>query len=267
MRRVVVFINGRTEWVEKYEHLPYWLDLPDDCGYLTWDHRGQGASTGTRSFIDTYDTYVEDAAAIIQHVVGNRPYSIFAHSMGGLIALLGLLQGTLRPASFAMSAPLLRLPNIPLPRILSQPIAHLVSRVGFGQLPTGAGKHDRANFPHNKLTHCVQTYEKIHDSPYPCPSATFGWIDETFRAISRVSSPAMLKKLAVPTLLMAGDEEAVVDSAGFTEWIGLATKHSRAPVSFHIIHGARHELFSEIPEIRNAAIRKIKSWFGDFLAE
>ena len=47
-KRFVLFVNGRSEWIEKYHYLPELLQLPSDCGFLTLDHRGQGASGGTR---------------------------------------------------------------------------------------------------------------------------------------------------------------------------------------------------------------------------
>ncbi len=80
MRRCIVYMNGRTEWIEKNMELPEWLDLPDDCAFLTWDHRGQGASGGPRASVDSYLDYVLDARRVIEDAIGTTPYAVIAHS-------------------------------------------------------------------------------------------------------------------------------------------------------------------------------------------
>ena len=60
--KYVLFANGRTEWIEKYNYLPESLDLPKDTGFVSWDHRGQGGSGGARAMVDSYDSYSKDAA-------------------------------------------------------------------------------------------------------------------------------------------------------------------------------------------------------------
>lgn len=101
----VIFLNGRTDFVEKYDVLFSSLheypkgpaprsqtlaDLP--VTFLTLDHAGQGASTEGRtpSHIDDFDTFVEDVRKLVAQVREverhRKPIYIVSHSMGGLIA-------------------------------------------------------------------------------------------------------------------------------------------------------------------------------------
>ena len=115
---VVVHFNGRTEFIER--NIYTYKDLLDR-GFEIWalDWRGQGFSQRQigekqKHDIDSFDTYLKDAAYFIDNVVktktSNAPKVLLAHSMGGQIALRYLLEN---PDSFdyaVLSSPLLGLP-------------------------------------------------------------------------------------------------------------------------------------------------------------
>lgn len=263
LSRAIVYLNGRTEWIEKNPEIPDWLELPDDCGFLTWDHRGQGASGGERSYIDNYDTYVADARKIISETLGTDiPYTMLAHSMGGLITLLGCLNQQFYPQAIALCSPLLGLPNYPFPLKVSAPLTRLVTSLGFGPQATGLGSFDKQRFETNRLTHDIDQYTMIRNSPYRLPSASFGWVYASYLATQRVFDPELLHDFTIPTLILYGSEERVVDPIAASRWVSLAREVSKAPVQLKLIHGARHELFSEIAEYRSQAISAIRKWFS-----
>ena len=89
--KALIFLNGRTEWIEKYQGLPLKLNLPEDVVFITMDHRGQGASGGLRADVDSYESFVKDIGTVLNRACRDLPYSIIAHSMGGLIGLYGCL--------------------------------------------------------------------------------------------------------------------------------------------------------------------------------
>jgi alpha-beta hydrolase superfamily lysophospholipase len=90
-------------------------------------------------------------------------------------------------------------------------------------------------------------------------------VSATYNAIDFIFEPANLKKLSAPTLILSSSDERVVDGRGHGLWVEAASQQTKIDVSLEVIHGARHELFSEIPIYRDAAIRKIRAWFGDFV--
>ncbi len=116
---VVVHFNGRTEFIEK--NIYAYKDLLDR-GYEVWalDWRGQGFSQRQlkekqKHSIDSFDTYVKDAAYFIDNVsktkTRNGKKILLAHSMGGQIALRYILEF---PDTFdyaVLSSPLLGLPG------------------------------------------------------------------------------------------------------------------------------------------------------------
>jgi alpha-beta hydrolase superfamily lysophospholipase len=260
IKSYIVFVNGRTEWIEKYPDLFSWLDLPDDVGFLTWEHRGQGGSGGQRAYVEHYGAYGADAAKIIHHVVGDHPYHIVAHSMGSLISLFATMSRMIQPQSLSLCSPLLRLPGKPLPLWFALPTSRLISWAGLGKLRTGAGKHDKVPFELNKLTQDKAAFDRIQANPFPCHSATYEWVYRSFQAIAYCHDPEHLKNFETPTLLIGGTDERVVDNAGAEEWIKRAQEHSAAHIESYWVQNGRHELFSEIEPVRMDAVHRIRQW-------
>jgi len=261
MTRFVVFMNGRTEWIEKYAHIPSDLRLEDDIGFLTWDHRGQGASGGERAYIENYGQYTEDAHRITHKICKEKPYIVIGHSMGGLIALHAAMQGLIKPAAMVLSSPLLGLPERPVPKILARPLSKILSQIpATKRLSSGAGAFTKSPFEGNALTSDHDRYELIKATPYPLGGVKFGWVNATFEAIDFVNQPKNLERFQIPTLVLTGSDERVVDPNGTQAWIQNAARHSKARIEFDVIHGARHELFSETPAFYHKAIDLVRQF-------
>jgi lysophospholipase len=261
-KRLLVFLNGRTEWIEKYHSLPKDMNLPDDVAFLTWDHRGQGASGGRRSWVESYTAYAQDTRLIIQKVAGDKPYSILAHSMGCLIALTAMIRGYINPKAAVLCSPLLQLPEKPLPSWFAKPTSAIITLLGLGHLRTGAGKHDKAPFETNKLTHDRHNFERIQATPYPCRSATFKWVHATHVACKHVRHPSVLSRLLTPIHILFSAEERVVHPKGASVWVKIARKFSGNDIKYTEIAGARHELFTESDPMRSQAISLSKEFLG-----
>lgn len=264
-RQFVVFLNGRTEWVEKYDYLATDLELPEGTGFLTMDHRGQGASGGARAYVDDYDTYAEDVRTVLETAVGGLPYVVLSHSMGALITLHAALKGYIAPKAMVLGSPLLGLPDQPVPRVLAQPLARLLSKCMLGSVSTGAGTFTAIPFENNHLTQNADRYRRMQNGPYKVPGATFGWVAATFKAIGHCFTPAALTNLTAPTLVLGASKESVVDPESLRVWVRAATAHAPADVQLRIINGAKHELFSELPEPYAQAIAAVNTWFRPHL--
>ncbi len=150
-----------------------------------------------------------------------------------------------------LASPLFRLPQQPIPNLFARPLAQTLSLLGFAKIGTGTGSHDKKQFAKNKLTHDFHTFQMICESPYRFPSATFGWVSQTFRACDEIFRPQNLKKLSAPTLVLSPEQEKVVDARGHHDWVQAARKLANVEVSLKLISEARHELFSETLTIRN----------------
>lgn len=259
-KNYVLFLNGRTEWIEKYHFVPEALGLNDDTGFVAIDHRGQGASGGVRGYVDSYDSFGRDVQTLVNIVIGSKPFVVISHSMGGLIGLHATMTGKISPRGIFLSSPLFRLPADPIPHAIGKPVASILSFLGFGTLRTGAGNHGRTSFEGNVLTHSPEHFKIIKNSPYPVPSVSFGWVRATFKAIDDIFRLSNLKKLKCPIFIVAGSEEAVVDSQGFDAWIQDAKSIVETEIKFELVSGGRHELLSEVPKYYDEVIGKMTNW-------
>jgi alpha-beta hydrolase superfamily lysophospholipase len=259
-QRWLAFCNGRTEWIEKYSHLPDEFNLDDHTGFLTWDHRGQGASGGARAWINDYKTYGQDAKQVIDKFIGSQPYHLLCHSMGCLIAIHATLNGYIKPKAIVISSPLLGLPRHPMDPALAHKISTAITALGLGHLGTRTGRHWRPPFERNVLTHSHERYYQIQNSPYPVPSPTFEWVKASYAATQEILQPELLKNLPCPVLILCGTDEKVVDIEAITPWIETARRHTKQRVELQWIQGGRHELFYESKEFFDKAKNAAEQW-------
>jgi lysophospholipase len=257
--RVIYIANGRTEWIEKYAFLPERLNLGPGYEFVFWDHRGQGASSGAKADIRSYDLFIDDMSALVAETAKNRPYSVIAHSMGALITLTTALRGKIQPQKLVLSAPLFLVPEDTMKRRYARTLSALISRSFLGKRSVSATAVD-VDFSDNVLTHSAENYKIILSSQYRIPSPTFNWVYATFRATDIIYDEQLLKRLSCPVLLLAGTEETVVDPKGFELWCETVRKHSSAKIRHAVIDGARHEILFESEPYFSQAVDHIKKW-------
>lgn len=250
--RVIVFLNGRSEYIEKYQ------DLPDDTDFsdATWvmmDHRGQGASEGLRSHVITYDHFAKDVAAVIQATAGNRPYALIAHSMGGLISAYGTITGILKPTHLVLCSPLFGI-LAPMPLAVARLLARLFFLTPLRHRSSGASVDRRAVFEGNILTSSRKRFDAMSNSQFKGTPPTFGWIHATFEAFGVIYNKTNIKPLKMPIGIIVGDKEMVVDRMAYEGWIHAREKVSGEKTTFRLIPHAHHELLNEADEFRKEAI-------------
>lgn len=260
----VLFLNGRSEWIEKYDFLPEEMNLGDDVLWVTLDHRGQGASTGTRAHVETYEHFARDAAAVAAHCFEDRPYYVMTHSMGGLVALTAMARGWLHPRAAALCSPLLALPHQPIHRTIARPLAHFISKSTLKIRSTGVKPQRDRSFHSNSLTHSHQGFQRIVNSPYAYQAPTFGWVHATFEACAFIFAAEVMKQLKCPIKIIYGSEEKVVDPSVYAAWCERAHQQTALPVDLARIPGGKHELLNEVPRLRSAAENMIKNWFSTY---
>lgn len=256
----VLIVSGRSEFIEKYACLPKRLGLPNSFAFMTWDHRGQGDSSGIKSHIESYDQYAKDAAFLVKHIIKKKPYLIVAHSMGGLISLYATCKGLLKPKSMVLCSPLFLLPDHPIPRPIAKLVSNTLKNIGAGKLSTGWVVKGEPQFYDNTLTTSYKGFLRSMTSKYVSLPPTMSWVAASFAASEHIFSKEALKKISCPALVLAGSDERVVAFDGFSKWIQKARLHVKSKLSFQVIHSARHELLNENIKNKNLAISTIKSW-------
>jgi lysophospholipase len=254
-----VMCNGRTEYAEKYEHLPADLGFDlEKTAILAWDHRGQGQSDGRRYHIDDFEVFASDCGRVVNTVVGNAPYSLWAHSMGGLIALLALVQGRIRPTKVVLSAPMVGFGReIVSPRV-DRLIVRSLCRLGLGRVrwpvPTGV------TFENNVLTHSPERFAMLSGSPYESLGPTFSWLLAALQAQEVVSNALKATSFGVPIHILLAEEEALVGNIAARELAAEVSRLGKNQIDLEEIAGARHELFFEADPMYSAAVAHAQGW-------
>ena len=259
-RGTVVFLTGRTEYIEKYG-ATYGKLVQRGFSVVALDWRGQGLSDRIDGRTDLGDVvrfsdYQQDLDAVLNHpdvLALKGPRLLFSHSMGGCIALRYLLgKHSFKAAVF--SAPMW---DLIMPKG-TRPVVALLSKiaraVGLGKLrvPTTNGNFyvTSADFKDNTLTSDPDQWEFMRQHIIAKPELGLGgaslrWFRAALDEFKRFKSEKMPD---IPTLVLHGTEESIVLPEAIEQI------SARLPNNDLLkFESARHEIWMETPEIQAKA--------------
>lgn len=287
-RGTVVLLNGRAEYLEKYEAVARaWAAR----GFLAFglDWRGQGLSSRflpdrppgrpslrRRGYVQDYAILLADLDVFLERVVLPRavpPLVLFGHSMGGHLALRHLLErGTGPFAAAVLSAPMTDITN--RPRWVSPALARITARsavlsgCGAAWAP-GQRDYDPAReaFPTNPVTSDPDIWAAHHRWYRAVPDlvlggVTFAWLDASFRSIDLLKRLGPPAGIDLPMLVLVPGRDCLVPPESQA---ALGLRHARCRVARH--DDARHEILMEREEIRRRAWADIDAFLAEALAE
>jgi alpha-beta hydrolase superfamily lysophospholipase len=239
--KVILFVQGRTEFTKKYEHLVKENALGgENTTFVFYDVRGQGQSDGIRAHIDSFDTHVADLHTIISKIVPTQaPLWIIGHSTGALIALLYL---ETHPETFVkgvvLSSPLIAINMGKVPEFLPKVASKLMVKIGMETRPTA-----KENNHENRVTHDQELYEQFVSSPWVCGPPTFGWVNAVYEAIEKVKN--QMAKIQPPILVMTAGQDVYVKSEDAQAF---CMNMKRAGKACKLVHFGqmKHELLNEL---------------------
>jgi len=264
-----VLVGGFTEFAEKYfETMRDLASRGLTVSFLDW--RGQGGSVRPlrlpgRPRPRDYDRDAADLIEFIEALPGpRRPRTLVAHSMGGAIALLALERRPALCERLVLSAPMLGIVTGATPPHAAEAIAATARWLGCGlMIPPGARRPSRPPEPANSPTSSDPQRCRLQHAWFAArpelafAGPTFGWLDTAFRLTHRLRDRRLLGRIATPTLLGSAGIERFVDPAAH-RWAAAAMPDCRM-VSFP---AAKHELFLERDEIRDAWFAEIDRFLG-----
>jgi lysophospholipase len=291
---VVVFFSGRTEYIEK--NIYTFRDLQQQ-NYELWtlDWRGQGLSDRAipehpdRGHIDTFDTFVADAAQFIDEIVqldryDGMPKILMAHSMGGAIGTLYLqaYPGQFDRAVFSAPMHGLGVNNALVRSIFSAKSADSCATTVIGDCPWKSNfktTFDPCDFSKpatptmfksmrratiyshdlDKLREqiCIVEAERLGEpniANLGLGKPTAGWMTQAFAAIKKLFAQA--GKLQTPLLIIGGGADDVVSNDSQQAFCDAAASYCCRLET----EGASHELLIEVESIRTEFMAK----FYDF---
>ncbi len=255
-RGTVLFLNGRTEYMEKYAEV---CEALSERGFAVYslDWRGQGLSDrllpdSQKGHVDDFEDYLRDLEqlmTIVQHRGAPLPFVLLGHSMGGHLALRFLARHPEQFACGVLSSPMIDI-QVPkfLPRRLLRWLVRRALRRGqsesyvFGAGPFGA--RDR-RFEGNPLTSDRTRFQRnvdmiARDPRLALGGVTFGWLSAALRSIDDIAAPHFVRTLAVPLLMVTATEDRIVSRRAQGAFCQQAPDCRQL-----LIEGARHELLVE----------------------
>jgi len=229
----VCLIHGFGEHVERYHHV---ADRMNAAGYLVAgvDLRGHGKSPGRRGYTPSIDQLLDDVVAMKASVRGLAPAAplfLYGHSMGGNIGLNFLLRRTPTLTGAIITSPWLRLAKPPgaalagLVKILNAvapkiPVPNKLEKGGLSRDPEVEARYNTDPLVHGLVT--PRLFTEIDNAGE--------W------AIANAS------KLAVPTLLMHGEEDPITSCEGSATFAAAAPNST---LTFRPWANLRHETHNE----------------------
>jgi lysophospholipase len=249
----VVVLPGRNECIEKYfETVGDLTKRGFAVAMLDW--RGQGGSDRLlrdprRGHVGSFDDYVADLDQFFREIVlpdCRPPYTILAHSTGGLIALLATPRLINRVRRVVLLSPLLEV-KADLPLAPLKWFVRTLHVLGLGRLyaigPSRRGKE--VPFQPNALTsdpdRWARNQELLETHPelfVGGPTAT--WMNAAWNTVERVRDPDFRAAVKLPVLFIAAGGDRVVSTPAIERYAqGLRSARVLT------IDGARHELLQE----------------------
>ena len=276
VKGTVIFIPGRTEFIEKfYEDIHIFHALGFACA--AFDLRGQGLSHREHSdrdkhYVETFDNHLTDLRQLFEEVLKSaaandlpEPYILMGHSAGSHVILRFLSEHHGYAAKAITVAPMVRVNAGGMPNMLLYGLPKMMISLGKGDgyIP-GHTKFKEGRWGwRKKLTHDEDRFEdedyfiKNKDHDLAVGGATYKWLLEALKSTDRLSAANVPEAIDVPVLMLQAGEDTIVDNDAQT---ALA---KRVPeIGLVRIEGAMHELLKERDEKRYLVWQAIIPFLG-----
>lgn len=264
----MLLLPGRTEYVEKYGRVVADLAAAG-WGAVVVDWRGQGLSDRAladplKGHIGSFAQFQTDLDSVLAFAaeVSPSPMPWLAHSMGGCIALRGLMRG-LTPPAVAFSSPMLGLAQ-PAPLLTAtRVLAGVAGPLGLdtGYAPTTGPRFGIPSMSEvlNNLTTDPEQFRRMKAQITEDPRLSLGgptlrWMGA---ALAEVAALAALPSPRVPALFGLGGDESIVSAQAIRERVARWPGAELAQYP-----GARHELLMERADVRDDFTARVLALFG-----
>jgi acylglycerol lipase len=244
LRGVVVVTHGLGEHLGRYGHVAEVLTARG-LGVVTWDLRGHGRSSGDRGDAPAYEDLIADMEAVCAAFrEEGKPLFLFAHSMGGQLALRYLQERQPVCAGAVIASPWLRLAFNPpwwklaLARLALLTWPRFPQKTGNTWARLSRDFEHLASFPDLHLAHHVITAR-------------------LYFAVRQAGEAALADagKLRLPLLLAHGDEDPITCHHATGELFARAASEDK---TLRYLPGALHETHNALD--RAIILKEIGDW-------
>ncbi|NCO60216.1 MAG: alpha/beta hydrolase [Deltaproteobacteria bacterium CG23_combo_of_CG06-09_8_20_14_all_51_20] len=251
-KAVLIVVHGLAEHSGRYMNLVnHFVPL----GYVVYgiDHIGHGKSEGPRVYVERFEDFTNTLGIFHQMVKEwqpGKPIFLVGHSMGGLIAVIYILEHHYELTGAILSAPSVQVPdNISSATIfLGKIFSTLMPKLGIVTLDAEGVSRDPA---------VVDAY--VNDPLVYRGKTTARLGAELLKAMQRVSAEA--SKITLPILIIQGGADRLVDPSGaqiLHDRVGSKDK------TIKVYNGLYHEAINE-PE-HDQVLSHVAVWLSAHLS-
>ena len=252
-RAAVVVLHGYTESCEKFREM-IWYFVRDGFAVYTYDHRGHGRSARavadtSITHVDRFDDYLRDMERVMEDVVlpetAGMRRTLYAHSMGGAIGALTLIE---HPDWFdraVLTAPMIAASSAPFPRKLAQAIAAAICLAGKAKERAFVGKPFDAqsetfenSFSTGRARFDYYEQKRVRHAHLQNCSPSYGWLRESLGVTDRLLKPQNAAKIKTPLLLCQAGMDTIVLLPEQERFVSQA-----AGAKLRRFEGAKHEIY------------------------
>jgi len=247
-RGVILIVHGIGEHIGRYQTLEEWFCEQRFTCY-GFDQRGHGRSTGRRTHVADFSEYVADLRQItglVQEREPGLPIFIYAHSMGAVVALLGVLHD----------------PNSYKGLIIASPAIAIGSSIPGWMLKMGSmlakflpTKETSSQIEPSNLSHDPEIVAAYKNDTLVEGTVTLGWLASMLAAQKKVLRAA--PEINVPLLILHSCADQVAAIAGTHQLIERLPKDK---ATYHEYAEAYHELHNETGAVRAAVLNDVEDW-------
>ncbi|MEZ4528075.1 MAG: alpha/beta hydrolase [Desulfobacterales bacterium] len=263
-RGTVVFLNGRSEFMEKHLETVSELNLRG-FAVFSLDWRGQGLSSRMlanphKGFVASYADYLRDLRLfmirIVRNAQGENPLIFLCHSMGGHIGLRYLHDFPGEISCAVLVSPMMEIRTLPFPVIFSRWLTRAAIRRGYAHAYAPTQRNfrapNRSNFRGNRLTRDFERYmdegRAVAGNPrLALGGVTYGWLGATFASEDILMSPGYAETVQIPVLILGAERDRVISLRAQKKFCMALPQ-----CSLKMISDAYHEILKEGDPIRAA---------------
>ncbi len=268
----IILLPGFAEFCEKYAPIANVLVAAGyDVLIVDWPGQGRSGHLGAHPLIthcDGFDMHRYAVSRLLRETgIDKGVFHVIGHSMGGYFGLHMAHRYPRNIRKLVLCAPMF-LPLSP-PIWIVKLLTNMLVGIGRGRhQPPFWGRPDLNTISrfriNNPLTRDPESYERPYEAYGHKPelfrvNPSVGWIKTAFDECTKYSlNPDWLSEIIADTLLCMPGDERIVDGPATLSM----SAHLKGCRTVHF-HGARHELFAEVPAVRRRLLANILTFLNE----
>lgn len=248
----VLLLHGFTENAYKYSELIYSL-IQNHFSVVAYDQRGHGRSGradglphASVTHVDRFEDYVEDLRIVCNNVLKDmpKPWSVFAHSMGGAVTALYLEKYHDTFSAAALCSPMIA-PNAGgIPSFIVKAFCSAACKAGRGKRnpffmkPYNGPESFEESCATDRVRFAWYDSLKASRTDFQNSVPSYQWVKESIGVTEKILSPGAPESISCPVFLTAAEMDNSVLPEPQKEFIGRVPKGK-----YLFVKGSRHEIF------------------------